>query len=132
MSAFSKSRRPSTGDWTSRSLLGAGTRPGPRHPDTRHARIHGRLKTKLLRLGVLPFIIDNRIHMVPPAVVTPEEVAQTLPTYDQALAAVALRLSYNTVAPSAKEGATTRNRVGCVQHKSSQDPCAGMSLSTLC
>ena len=55
----------------------------------------GKLMTQLLRLGVLPFITDNRIHVVPPAIVTPEEVAQTLSTYNQALAAVALRLSYN-------------------------------------
>jgi hypothetical protein len=72
----------------------------------------GKLKTKLLRLGLLLFITDNRIHMVPPAIVTPEEVAQTLSTYDQALAAVALRLSYNTVAPSAKEGSTTQESRG--------------------
>jgi taurine--2-oxoglutarate transaminase len=50
----------------------------------------GRLKAELLRLGLLPFIADNRIHVVPPAVVTPEEVATALDIYDQALTAVGL------------------------------------------
>ncbi|MFE4545015.1 aspartate aminotransferase family protein [Arthrobacter sp. NPDC056727] len=49
-----------------------------------------RLKAELLRLGLLPFIADNRIHVVPPAVVTPEEVATALAIYDQALTAVGL------------------------------------------
>ncbi|MDQ1056443.1 taurine--2-oxoglutarate transaminase [Arthrobacter globiformis] len=48
----------------------------------------GRLKAELLRLGLLPFIADNRIHVVPPAVVTPGEVATALNIYDQALTAV--------------------------------------------
>ncbi|MFJ4028986.1 aspartate aminotransferase family protein [Paenarthrobacter sp. NPDC089989] len=48
----------------------------------------GRLKAKLLRLGLLPFAADNRIHVVPPAVVTAEEVATALDIYDQALTAV--------------------------------------------
>lgn len=48
----------------------------------------GRVKAELLRLGLLPFIADNRIHVVPPAVVTPEEVATALAIYDQALTAV--------------------------------------------
>ena len=47
----------------------------------------GRLKAELLRLGLLPFLADNRIHVVPPAVVTSEEVAQALAIYDQALTA---------------------------------------------
>ncbi|MCQ6272783.1 aspartate aminotransferase family protein [Pseudarthrobacter sp. R1] len=45
----------------------------------------GRLKAELLRLGLLPFIVENRIHVVPPAVVTPEEVSKALDIYDQAL-----------------------------------------------
>ncbi len=47
----------------------------------------GRLTAELLRLGLLPFLVDNRIHVVPPAVVTPDEVAQALAIYDQALTA---------------------------------------------
>jgi taurine--2-oxoglutarate transaminase len=50
----------------------------------------GRLKAELLRLGLLPFIVENRIHVVPPAVVTPDEVAQALAIYDQALTATSL------------------------------------------
>jgi taurine--2-oxoglutarate transaminase len=52
------------------------------------AAFMGRLKSELLRLGLLPFLADNRIHVVPPAVVTPEEVAQALAIYDQALSAM--------------------------------------------
>ncbi|MDQ0848354.1 taurine--2-oxoglutarate transaminase [Arthrobacter sp. B3I9] len=48
----------------------------------------GRIKAELLRLGLLPFLADNRIHVVPPAVVTAEEVAQALAIYDRALTAV--------------------------------------------
>jgi taurine--2-oxoglutarate transaminase len=33
----------------------------------------GKLMTQLLRLGLLPFITDNRIHTVPPAIVTPKK-----------------------------------------------------------
>ncbi|MGF6835050.1 taurine--2-oxoglutarate transaminase [Paenarthrobacter sp. TE4293] len=47
-----------------------------------------RLKTELLNRGLLPFMADNRVHVVPPAVVTPEEVRQALAIYDDALAAV--------------------------------------------
>ncbi|MDQ0769453.1 taurine--2-oxoglutarate transaminase [Pseudarthrobacter defluvii] len=54
------------------------------------AEYMGRLKAELLRLGLLPFLADNRIHVVPPAVVTPEEVAQALAIYDQALTAIRL------------------------------------------
>ncbi|MBU8865757.1 aspartate aminotransferase family protein [Paenarthrobacter aromaticivorans] len=52
------------------------------------AEYMGRVKAELLRLGLLPFIADNRIHVVPPAVVTPEEVVTALAIYDQALTAV--------------------------------------------
>ncbi|VXB06038.1 hypothetical protein ARTHRO9AX_10342 [Arthrobacter sp. 9AX] len=50
----------------------------------------GRLKAELLRLDLLSFLADNRLHVVPPAVVTPEEVAQALAIYDQALTATQL------------------------------------------
>ncbi|MEV7606022.1 aspartate aminotransferase family protein [Paenarthrobacter sp. NPDC089322] len=53
------------------------------------AEYMGRLKAELLRLGLLPFLADNRIHVVPPAVVTAEEIATALNIYDQALTAVA-------------------------------------------
>jgi taurine--2-oxoglutarate transaminase len=48
----------------------------------------GRIKAELLNRGLLPFIADNRIHVVPPAVVTPEEIRKALEIYDEALAAV--------------------------------------------
>ena len=48
----------------------------------------GRLKKELLARGLLPFIVDNRIHVVPPCVVTDDEVAQALAIYDEALTAV--------------------------------------------
>lgn len=49
----------------------------------------GRIKAELLERGLLPFIAENRIHVVPPAVVTPQEVARALGIYDEALTAVA-------------------------------------------
>ena len=60
-------------------------------PQTRQpvsAAFMGRLKMELLNRGLLPFIADNRIHVVPPAVVTPEEVRRALEIYDGALSAV--------------------------------------------
>lgn len=47
-----------------------------------------RIKADLLGRGLLPFIADNRIHVVPPAVVTAEEVKQALAIYNQALTAI--------------------------------------------
>jgi taurine--2-oxoglutarate transaminase len=49
----------------------------------------GTVKTELLNRGLLPFIADNRIHVVPPAVVTPQEVATALSIYDDVLSTVA-------------------------------------------
>ncbi len=46
------------------------------------------LKKALMQRGLLPFSADNRIHVVPPCVVTPDEVAQALVIYDEAFAAV--------------------------------------------
>ncbi len=47
-----------------------------------------RLKSELMSRGMLPFSADNRIHVVPPCVVTPDEVARALVIYDEALTAV--------------------------------------------
>lgn len=47
------------------------------------------LKNELLSRGLLPFIADNRLHVVPPAVVTEEELDQGLAIIDAALSAVA-------------------------------------------
>ncbi|WP_157156581.1 aspartate aminotransferase family protein [Diaminobutyricimonas sp. LJ205] len=46
------------------------------------------LKSELMRLGLLPFTSDNRLHVVPPCVVTPAEVAKALDLYDQAFLVV--------------------------------------------
>ncbi|MBF4461488.1 MULTISPECIES: aspartate aminotransferase family protein [unclassified Rathayibacter] len=46
-----------------------------------------RLKASLLERGLLPFTADNRIHVVPPAVITPGEVARGLAILDDALTA---------------------------------------------
>ncbi|MEL0625336.1 aspartate aminotransferase family protein [Salinibacterium amurskyense] len=45
----------------------------------------GKVKGALVTRGLLPFIADNRIHVVPPAVVTAEEVARAMAIYDEAL-----------------------------------------------
>ena len=47
-----------------------------------------RLKTELLGLGMLPFIAENRLHVVPPAVVTAEEATEGLAIIDKALASL--------------------------------------------
>jgi taurine--2-oxoglutarate transaminase len=52
------------------------------------AAFMGKLKAELLNRGLLPFIADNRVHVVPPSVVTPEEVRQALAIYDDALAQI--------------------------------------------
>lgn len=48
----------------------------------------GQLKTDLVSRGLLPFAADNRIHVVPPAVVTPDEVAEALNILDAAFNAL--------------------------------------------
>ncbi len=46
------------------------------------------LKKALMDRGLLPFTADNRIHVVPPCIVTPDEVAQALTIYDEAFTEV--------------------------------------------
>ncbi|RFA08667.1 aspartate aminotransferase family protein [Subtercola boreus] len=50
----------------------------------------GALKAKLLSLGLLPIFADNRLHVVPPCVVTDAEVAQALAIYDEAFASISV------------------------------------------
>lgn len=60
-------------------------------PDTRKpvsGAVIARLKGELMSRGLLPFAADNRIHVVPPCVVTADEVARALDIYDEALTAV--------------------------------------------
>ena len=49
------------------------------------AALIGRAKSELFNRGLLPFAADNRIHVVPPCVVTDDEVAQALAIYDDVL-----------------------------------------------
>ena len=46
------------------------------------------LKKALMTRGLLPFAADNRIHVVPPCIVTPDEVARALAIYDEAFTEV--------------------------------------------
>jgi len=47
--------------------------------------VMGRVKNELLARDLLPFIVENRIHVVPPCIVTPDEVAQAIDIYDEVL-----------------------------------------------
>lgn len=53
------------------------------------ADVINRIKAELMARNVLPFAADNRIHVVPPCIVTPEQVAVALQAYDGAFTAVA-------------------------------------------
>ncbi|MFE5670643.1 aspartate aminotransferase family protein [Agromyces sp. NPDC056523] len=62
-------------------------------PETREplaAAEMGRIKGALVERGLLPFTADNRIHVVPPCVVTHDEVAQATQIYDEVLGTVAV------------------------------------------
>ena len=65
-------------------------------PETREpvsGVVVGQLKKELMARGLLPFAADNRIHVVPPCIVTPEEVARALAIYDEAFTAVEATLA---------------------------------------
>lgn len=47
----------------------------------------GALKSDLLSRGLLPFFADNRLHVLPPCVITAEEATRGLDLIDEALAA---------------------------------------------
>ncbi|TFC85754.1 aspartate aminotransferase family protein [Cryobacterium sp. TMT3-29-2] len=47
--------------------------------------VMGRIKAELLARNLLPFLAENRIHVVPPCVVTDAEVAEALAIYDEVL-----------------------------------------------
>jgi taurine--2-oxoglutarate transaminase len=62
-------------------------------PETRKpvsGAVVAQLKSELMSRGLLPFFADNRLHVVPPCVVTPDEVARALAIYDEAFTAVDL------------------------------------------
>ncbi|WP_291049958.1 aspartate aminotransferase family protein [Herbiconiux sp.] len=52
------------------------------------ASVIGELKAALLARGLLPFFADNRLHVVPPCVVTDAEVQRALAIYDEAFASL--------------------------------------------
>ena len=59
-------------------------------PETREplpAARMGQIKAALVAEGLLPFIADNRIHVVPPCVVTPDQARTGLAIIDRVLAA---------------------------------------------
>jgi taurine--2-oxoglutarate transaminase len=49
------------------------------------AAVMGRVKSELLARNLIPFTADNRIHVVPPCVVTADEVAEAVAAYDEVL-----------------------------------------------
>jgi taurine---2-oxoglutarate transaminase len=53
------------------------------------AALMGRVKAGALARGLLPFLADNRVHVVPPCVVTPDEAATGLGLLTEVLAEVA-------------------------------------------
>ncbi len=60
-------------------------------PETKQpvsAAFMAQVKTELVARGLLPFTAENRIHVVPPAVVTPDEVARAIDIYDAAFTAL--------------------------------------------
>jgi taurine--2-oxoglutarate transaminase len=46
------------------------------------------LKRDLVARGLLPFVVDHWIHVVPPAVITPAEARHGLRLIDEALSAL--------------------------------------------
>lgn len=60
----------------------------PETRDTVSGAVIAELKRELMHRGLLPFAQDNRIHVVPPCVVTPDEVSAALSIYDEAFSAV--------------------------------------------
>ncbi|MBF0672461.1 MAG: aspartate aminotransferase family protein [Salinibacterium sp.] len=52
------------------------------------AETMGRIKSELLARRLLAIVQDNRIHVVPPCVVTDDEVAEAVAIYDEVLALV--------------------------------------------
>ncbi|MBO0900768.1 aspartate aminotransferase family protein [Cellulomonas sp. zg-ZUI22] len=52
------------------------------------ASVVAAVKAACLARGLLPFVADNRVHVVPPCVVTPDEARQGLAVLDEALTEV--------------------------------------------
>ena len=56
------------------------------------AAIMGAVKRGLMARGLLPFLADNRIHVVPPCIVSEEQARTALAIYDEALSVVGAAL----------------------------------------
>ncbi|CAN8101609.1 unnamed protein product [Discula destructiva] len=56
------------------------------------ASVVGKIKNECLKKGLLPFVVDNRLHVTPPCVVTKEEVEKALVIYGEVFAAVEAEL----------------------------------------
>ncbi|KAF3764434.1 aminotransferase class-III protein [Cryphonectria parasitica EP155] len=52
----------------------------------------GKVKNECVKRGLLPFVVDNRLHVTPPCVVTKDEVERALGIYDEVLTAVEAEL----------------------------------------
>lgn len=52
------------------------------------ASVVGKIKNECVKRGLLPFVVENRVHVTPPCVVTKEEVEKALVIYDDVLTAV--------------------------------------------
>ena len=55
---------------------------------TRGPATIGALKGDLMSRGLLPFVADNRLHVVPPCVITPDEARRGLAILDDAFTAL--------------------------------------------
>ena len=83
-------RHPSVGDIRGRGLFWAIELVSDRETKAPiDAAAMARLRSDLIARGLLPFTTDNRIHVVPPCVITPDEARRGLEIIDAALAAFA-------------------------------------------
>ena len=51
--------------------------------------VMGALKSALVSRSLIPFVVDNRVHVVPPLIVQPEHISKALAIYDEAFTEVA-------------------------------------------
>ena len=51
--------------------------------------VMGALKSALVSRSLIPFVVDNRVHVVPPLIVQPDHISQALAIYDEAFTEVA-------------------------------------------
>lgn len=52
------------------------------------ASVMGQIKAESIKRGLLPFTVDNRIHVTPPCVITKEEAEKGVAILDEVLTAV--------------------------------------------